>query len=320
MLDAAMGGGKTGRSCLSVVVPTFNEARNLGELAVRVSKVLAPLDIDYRLVFVDDGSTDESVEVITNLHRDDARVALVRLSRNFGHQAAIQAGLEVSLGHPVVIMDGDLQDPPEVLPNMIDLWRQGYEVVYAVRRKRKEHVWKRMAYKLFYRLLDLVAEVRIPLDSGDFCLLDKKVVAAMAQCKESNRFIRGIRSWVGFRQIGLEYERDARLSGAPKYSLKKLFKLAIDGIFSFSLLPLRLSVFIGIGFFLLSSMYLVYVVYAKLVGQDTPPGWASLIVAVLFMGGIQLIMLGIIGEYLGRTYEEAKQRPHYVVRETLGLR
>jgi len=202
---------------------------------------------------------------------------------------------------------------------MIDVWRRGSDVVFAVRRKRKESVLKRAAYALYYRLLRLVSEVPIPLDSGDFCLLSRTVADVICRCGERNRFIRGIRSWAGFTQTAFEYERDARFSGDVKYSVRKLWKLAVDGIFSFSFLPLRLATYIGLTLFLISSAFILYAVGSRIFGPATPPGWASLIVAVLFMGSVQLVMLGIIGEYLARIYEEAKHRPLFVVRKTLGL-
>lgn len=304
---------------LSLVIPVLNESASLHELASRVQKALDPLELHYKLIFVDDGSTDDTVATLTRLHQNDPRIALISLSRNFGHQAAIQAGLEHAPGDAVVIMDGDLQDPPEVVPRLIEMWRQGADVIFAVRRKRKESALKRAAYALYYRLLYLVSEVPIPLDSGDFCLLSRPVVDVIRQCPERNRFIRGIRSWAGFTQVGFEYERDARFSGEVKYSWPKLWRLAIDGIFSFSALPLRLATYIGLIFFCISSIYILYAVGVRIFGSYAPPGWASLIVAILFMGSVQLIMLGIIGEYLARIYEETKQRPLFVVQKTLGV-
>lgn len=318
-LQEAGAEGERRDSTLSLVVPVFNESANLHELVARVQKALDPLRLDYKLIVVDDGSTDGTASIIGALSQDNPRIALISLSRNFGHQAAIQAGLERAPGDAVIIMDGDLQDPPEVLPQMIDLWRRGSDVVFAVRRKRKELLVKRAAYALYYRLLRLVSEVSIPLDSGDFCLLSRTVVDVICQCQERNRFIRGIRSWAGFTQTAFEYERDARFSGEVKYSLRKLCRLAIDGIFSFSSLPLRLATYIGLTLFLVSSTYILYAVGSRLFGPAAPPGWTSLIVAVLFMGSVQLIILGIIGEYLARIYEEAKRRPLFVVRKTLGL-
>lgn len=304
---------------LSLVVPVFNESDNLRELASRVEKALVPLGLGYKLIFVDDGSTDDTAAIITMLNMNDPRIAMVSLSRNFGHQAAIQAGLECATGDAVIIMDGDLQDPPEVLPHMIRLWEQGSDVVFAIRRKRKESLWKRGSYAFYYRVLRVVSDVVIPLDSGDFSLVSKSVVKVICECKERNRFIRGIRSWAGFKQTGFEYERDARYAGKAKYGLLKLWKLAIDGIFSFTFLPLRLSTYLGLTFLIVSFLYVIYAVWARLYGGNAPHGWASLIVAVLFMGSIQLIMLGIMGEYIARTYDEAKRRPLFVVDKTIGI-
>lgn len=304
---------------ISLVIPVFNESANLHELAARVQNSLDAVQLDYKLIFVDDGSTDDTVSTITMLHQRDPRIALISLSRNFGHQAAIQAGLEHAPGDAVVIMDGDLQDPPEIVPKLIEMWHKGADVVFAVRRKRKESPLKRVAYALYYRLLRLVSDVPIPLDSGDFSLLSRPVIDVIRRCQERNRFIRGIRSWAGFTQVGFEYERDARFSGEVKYNWPKLWKLAIDGVFSFSTLPLRLSTYMGLVLLLTSLGYILYAIGAKLFGSHAPHGWASLIVAVLFMGSVQLIMLGIIGEYLARIYEETKQRPLFVIRKRLGF-
>lgn len=277
------------------------------------------MQLDYKLIFVDDGSTDDTAAIINTLNQSDPRIAMISLSRNFGHQAAISAGLEFATGEAVVIMDGDLQDPPEILNKMIDLWKQGSDVVYAVRRKRKESLFNRAAYSLYYRILQRLSNVKIPLDSGDFSLLSSKVVQVICECKERSRFTRGIRSWAGFNQVALEYERDARFSGKTKYGFFKLWKLGMDGIFAFSITPLRLSIYLGLALIFISFIYIIYAIGARIMGGATPPGWASLIVAMLFMGSIQLLMIGIVGEYVARTYEETKQRPLFVIRQKLGI-
>lgn len=306
-------------STLSLVIPVFNESGNLCELVARVRKVLDHMQLDYKLIFVDDGSTDDTAAIINTLNQSDPRIAMISLSRNFGHQAAISAGLEFATGEAVVIMDGDLQDPPEILNKMIDLWKQGSDVVYAVRRKRKESLFNRAAYSLYYRILQRLSNVKIPLDSGDFSLLSSKVVQVICECKERSRFTRGIRSWAGFNQVALEYERDARFSGKTKYGFFKLWKLGMDGIFAFSITPLRLSIYLGLALIFISFIYIIYAIGARIMGGATPPGWASLIVAMLFMGSIQLLMIGIVGEYVARTYEETKQRPLFVIRQKLGI-
>jgi polyisoprenyl-phosphate glycosyltransferase len=257
--------------------------------------------------------------MLDQIHRVDPRFKVLRFSRNFGHQVAISAGIDHATGDAVILMDGDLQDPPEVLPRFIEKWREGFEVVYAIRRKRKENIFKRMAYALFYRLLRKLSYLHIPLDSGDFCLMDKRVVSVIKNLHERNRFVRGLRTWAGFRQTGLEYERDARFAGEPKYTFGKLLKLAYDGLFSFSTVPLRLAVYMGFMFSGLSFIGGFIIIYRKIVHQIDVIGWASTIVIMTFLGGLLLMTLGVIGEYISRIYEEVKQRPIYIVQDKRGL-
>jgi dolichol-phosphate mannosyltransferase len=299
---------------ISVVVPLFDEAANVRELHRRLTGVLRSLEEPYEIVFVNDGSRDATPELIDDLVVADPRLAAVHLSRNFGHQPAVSAGLDHARGRAVVIMDGDLQDPPEVLPQFIERWREGYDVVYAVRRRRKEGVVKRLGYYGFYRLLGAVSEIDIPLDSGDFCLMDRQVVDALNGLPERMRFVRGLRSFVGFRQVGLEYERAARAAGRPKYTFRALARLAADGLVSFSGYPLRLVTYLGLGVVLIALALLAWVLADAVSNQTTPRGWASTIVVVLFMGSVQLISLGIIGEYIRLIFLEAKRRPTYLVR------
>lgn len=245
---------------------------------------------------------------------------MVCLSRNFGHQTAITTGLEHSSGDAVIIMDGDLQDPPEVIPQFIDKWREGYEVVYAIKKKRKENIFKRSAYFIFYRILKYLTPFEIPLDSGDFSIIDRKIVTILNTLPEKNRFIRGLRSWTGFKQIGLEYERDARTAEKPKYTFIKLINLAIDGLISFSDVPLKIISSIGFFFTLLSLLGIGLIFYIKIyVNPNIIQGWANIMVTIIFMGGVQFIFLGIIGEYLARIFDEVKQRPHYIIKKTLNL-
>jgi polyisoprenyl-phosphate glycosyltransferase len=303
---------------LSVVVPVYNEQENLPELYRRLSAVLDGVGERYELVFVDDGSRDQSVAMLHELATRDARVVIVELARNFGHQTAISAGLEHSHGRGVIIIDADLQDPPEVLPQFIEKWREGHDVVYAIREQRKEGWIKRASYALFYRLLQRVAQVEIPLDAGDFCIMDRRVVDLLVGMPERNRFVRGMRSWVGLSQVGLAYARQERYAGRPKYTYTRLVALALDGLISFSFLPLRIITAIGFSVSMVSfGLALLYAVQRIAFGL-TPPGFPTLIVAVFFLAGMQLITIGVIGEYVGRIFDEVKRRPLYVVRRLTG--
>lgn len=299
---------------LSIVIPVYDEQENLPPLYSRLTDVLTEIGTSYEVVFVDDGSRDQSIALLDQLAAQDDRVVVVELARNFGHQIAISAGLDHSRGRAVVIMDADLQDPPEVLPQFIAKWREGYDVVYAVRERRKEGRFKRMAYAAFYRLLQRVANIEIPLDAGDFCVMDRRVVDLLVSMPERNRFVRGIRSWVGFKQVGLPYERGARNAGRSKYTFNKLVYLALDGLISFSYVPLRLISMLGFGVSFLSIGLAVYYLIKKLTSGLSPPGFATLVVAVFFLAGVQLITIGVIGEYVGRIFEEVKRRPLYVTR------
>ena len=303
---------------LGIVVPFLNEAENLQVLYRRTCAVFDGLEEDVSFVFVDDGSTDGSFQCLEEIRKKDSNVRIVRLSRNFGHQAAVTAGLNHIDADAVVVMDADLQDPPEVIPEMMEKWREGFQVVYGVRCKRKENWAKRASYFLFYRIMERIVDFSFPLDAGDFALIDREIVDLMNQLPEKNRFVRGLRSWVGFRQIGIEYERDSRSAGTPKYSIAKLFKLALDGLVAYSSAPLRLANWIGMGSAVVGFLYFIYIIVSKIFLKTNPPGWTSLAVIVLFLGGVQLIVLGIIGEYISRIFEETKQRPSYIVAERVG--
>ena len=304
---------RSGMPELSIVVPFFNEQENVRALYRRLSLVLPGTVADYELVFVNDGSRDATAEILDELHATDARVTVIHLSRNFGHQPAITAGILNARGQGVAIMDGDLQDPPEVLPQFIEAWRQGHDVVYAVRTKRKEHLLKRVAYSAFYRLLAFVSDIDIPIDSGDFCVMDRKVVATLNDLPERTRFVRGLRTFVGYRQIGLEYERDARAAGRPKYTFRALMRLAIDGLISFSTYPLRLAVYTGFATALLAALLTMWVLLDAVDKHSAPRGWASTLAIMMFMGSTQLVSLGIIGEYISRIFVESKQRPAFII-------
>ena len=303
----------------SLVIPVYNERETIPTLHDRVKKVIDALDAPAEVIVVEDGGTDGSFELLKEIHRKDARFKVLSFSRNFGHQVAISAGIEHALGDAVMIIDGDLQDPPEVLPQFISKWKEGYDVVYAIRTKRKENIFKRAAYAAFYRLLNRLSYLNVPLDSGDFCLMDKRVVDAMRMLPERKRFVRGLRTWVGFRQVGLAYERDRRFAGEPKYTFGKLLALAYDGIFSISTTPLRVAVYIGFALAILAFLGGLLVIYGKLVYGIALAGWSSTIVIITFLGGVTLSTLGMIGEYVSRIYDEVKSRPLYIVREKLGL-
>ena len=306
---------------ISVVIPCYNEEEGIHETHRRLSGVLSTIEgYGYEIVYVEDGSRDQTPALLRDLQAADPHVRVVYLSRNFGHQFAVTAGLAHAGGDAVVIMDADLQDPPEVVPGMLELWRQGYEVVYGVRTDREgETRFKLLTARLFYRLIRRMSDTEIPLDTGDFRLLDRRVVDAIVAMPERDRFVRGMVSWVGYRQIGYPYRRAARYAGSTKYPFAKMARFALDGLLSFSIKPLRLSTWLG---FLSAGVALLAIVYAlvqRLFTSDWVTGWTALIIAILFLGGVQLISLGIIGEYIGRLYGEAKRRPLFLVRERLGF-
>lgn len=305
---------------ISIILPVYNEQETLGELATRLFPILEENSGGaYEVIFVDDGSRDGSARIIDDFHRRDPRIKAIHFSRNFGHQAALQAGLDEARGDAMVLMDADLQDPPELLSDFIDRWRQGYDVVYAVRKKRKEGIFKRASYSIFYRTMKAVAEIDVPLDAGDFCLMDRRVVDALVDLRERNRFLRGLRTWVGFKQIGVEYERSARHAGEPKYSFRKLVGLALSGYIGFSAMPLRMATWLGVAAAGAGFMTGLWAIYSKLAGIPTPSGWASTLAVIMFIGGVQLLMLGVIGEYLSRVFDEVRARPLYIVRSRMGL-
>jgi dolichol-phosphate mannosyltransferase len=304
----------------SFVIPVFNERETLPELHRRLSDVIETLDGEAELLFVDDCSFDGSYELLGELGREDPRIRVIRFARNFGHQVAITAGLDHAAGDAVVVMDADLQDPPEVIPDLIARWEEGYEVVYAVRERRSGESWlKRSTASWFYRVLRRIAHVEMPLDAGDFRLVDRRAVDAFRSMRERARYVRGMFSWVGFRQIGVPYSRSERFAGEPKYSYRKSLTLAVDGLVSFSSAPLRAALVAGFAFSTLAFALGVFAVVAKIAGAFVVPGWASILVVVSFLGGVQLTVIGMLGLYVGRIYEEVKARPIYIVRETIGF-
>jgi polyisoprenyl-phosphate glycosyltransferase len=312
---------------ISVVAPVFNEAPTLPLFVERVAQALEPLGEPWELVLINDGSRDKSLDVMVDLHERDGRVKVVSFSRNFGHQLAITAGLDYARGAAVVIIDSDLQDPPEVIPELFAKWREGYGIVFAQRGERQGETWfKKTTAAFFYRLIRRITNVNIPVDTGDFRLMDRKVVDTLKRMREHHRFMRGLSVWVGFKQTGVEYKRAPRHAGETKYPLSKMVRFALDGITSFSYLPLQLATYFGFAIAAISMIALVAVVIARLFAGAGIAGaggafygQASTLVSVLFLGGIQLIFLGIIGEYLGRIYDEVKRRPLYVVSDVLGL-
>lgn len=306
---------------ISVVVPIFNEEKNIAQLYKRITESARQWKDSFEVIFIDDGSSDNSASLMKEIIDRDGRFKVVTFSRNFGHQAAITAGIQQAVGDAVAVMDGDLQDPPEEIARFLDKWREGYEVVYAVRIKRKENLLKRFCYSVFYKILKTISEIDIPLDSGDFCVMDKKVVNVLkSEMPEQIRFVRGLRAFAGFRQVGIKYERSRREFGETKYTLSKLFKLALDGIFDFSTFPLRLSIysgfFIAIPSFLIGIFFIVSRIFdLEFLGHSPAdnPGIATVIVGIFFLGGIILLSLGIIGEYIRRIYYEVKRRPSYII-------
>lgn len=308
------------RPTLSVVAPVYNEEAILPELYRRVSAVLDGAGLSWELVLVNDGSRDRSPQIMRELHARDSRVKVVDFARNFGHQVAITAGADYARGEAVAIIDADLQDPPEVILDLLAKWREGYEVVYAVRSERKGETWfKESTAKLFYQIIHRITYIDIPMDTGDFRLMDRKVVDTLKTMREKHRFMRGLSVWVGFRQTGVKYVRAERYAGETKYPFKKMFKFALDGITSFSYFPLQLATYVGFASAILAVLGIIVTVVLRLSGSQAFYGQATTLVAVLFLGGVQLIFLGVIGEYLGRIYDEVKGRPLYIVREALGF-
>ncbi len=300
----------------SIIAPIYNEVDNLPVLYSRVSEVMNGTEEAWELILVDDGSKDGSNEVIRKLASADERVRPVIFARNFGHQIAVTAGLDYSRGDAVIIIDADLQDPPEVIHDLIAKWREGYEVVYAVRKEREGETWfKKTTAALFYRIIYRITDVKIPLDTGDFRLVDRKVVNIMSKMRERHRFLRGIGAWVGFKQIGVEYNRAARFAGETKYPLKKMLKLALNAITGFSYFPLQVATYIGFISAGLSILAIPVVIVLRLISAPQLTGQATTLIMVLFLGGVQLISIGIIGEYIGRIYDEVKGRPLYIVAE-----
>jgi polyisoprenyl-phosphate glycosyltransferase len=312
---------------LSLVVPCFNEEEVIGHTYDRVAKALGSREFRLQLIFVNDGSDDRTGDLLQRIAAGDSRVRVVTLSRNFGHQAAVSAGLAHAEGDAAAIIDADLQDPPEVILEMIERWREGYDVVYGIRRRRKETGWKRFCYALFYRLQRKIVSIDTPLDAGDFSLIDRRVLTIINHLPEKNRFFRGLRAWVGFEQIGIEYERSPRAAGVTKYPFLKLVKLAADGIFNFSIMPLTIVFYLGLTISLCAFLALALVIFLRVSNAEIfgvrftdVRGFAATMVTILFIGGIQLVCMGILGEYVGRIYQEVKARPSFITKDDLSAK
>jgi dolichol-phosphate mannosyltransferase len=305
----------------SLIIPIYNEQETISEMYRRVSAVMDRLDGETELVLINDGSRDKSLSMMRELHQRDKRVCYLSFARNFGHQIAVTAGLNFVRGQVIIILDADLQDPPELIPDMLEKWRQGYQVVYAQRTKRRKESWfKRFMAFSFYRILKSLADVDIPTDTGDFCLMDRSVVDLLNQMPERNRYIRGLRSWVGFQQTAIQFERDPRFAGEVKYTFRKSLSLAINSLVSFSRVPLRIASYMGLISAAFSIVMACLVLYWRLVQPDSPvTGFATIAIAIFFIGSVQLICIGILGEYIGRIYEEVKGRPLYTLAEVGGF-
>ena len=302
---------------ISVVIPVFNEESNLPVLYERLVNSVTSISNDYELIFVNDGSKDNSLNIIKELSVKNAQVKYIDFSKNFGHQLAVFAGLENAKGDTIVIIDADLQDPPELIKELYNKMKEGYDVVYAQREQRVGESWhKLMTAKLFYRFINRLSEVSIPLDTGDFRIISKKINDIIVSMPERNKFLRGQIAWAGFNQTFVSYNREERYAGKTNYSYSKMFSFAFDGITAFSNLPLRLATYLGFAVSLISFFFILYTLYQKYFKHDVVQGWSSLMVSILFIGGVQLICLGIIGEYLGRIMDNVKQRPLYIVRES----
>jgi polyisoprenyl-phosphate glycosyltransferase len=305
----------------SLVIPIYNEEANIPELYRRIDAVLNTLEGNAEIIFVDDGSRDRSLAMLRELYYKDSRICYLSFARNYGHQIAVTAGLNFARGNAVIIMDSDLQDPPELIPALIEKWRQGYQVVYAQRIARRRESWvKRLPAYVFYRLLRRLADVDIPTDTGDFCLMDRRVVNLLNTMPERNRYIRGLRAWVGFRQTAVQFERDPRFAGEIKYTFRKSLALGINGLVSFSKIPLRISTYVGLLAAAIALCMAFLVLYWRFFQPNSPvTGFATIAVAIFFLGAVQLISIGILGEYIGRIYEEVKGRPLYTLAEVEGF-
>jgi len=311
---------KESDAMISIIVPCYNEAGNIRILCRKLSEQMEKLDVDYELIFIDDGSIDGTFEIIESMHKNNPKLKSIGFSRNFGHQAAIIAGLNYCKGDCVIMMDADLQHPPELIPEMISKWENGYEIVNTIREDTNdESLFKRLTSKGFYKLINIISKTKIEAGSADFRLLDRKVIDSFKEIGEYSIFIRGMINWIGFNSIQIKYKPNERFSGTSKYSLRKMVSFALDGITSFSSAPLQISMVFGLFISLLSFLYMTYALYIKFFTNQALEGWTSIIISILFIGGIQLISIGILGEYISKIFYEVKNRPRYLVSKKIGF-
>jgi glycosyltransferase involved in cell wall biosynthesis len=309
------------KELISIVVPMYFEEEVAEECYNRLKAVMDQHQINYEFIFVNDGSTDRTIEILQEIAEKDYQAKIIDFSRNFGHQTAVTAGIDYANGDAIVVIDADLQDPPELIPELIAKWREGYDVVYAKRKTRKGETWfKLITAKYFYRFLNYMSDIDIPKDTGDFRIIDRSVAEVFKRMTERNRFVRGMISWIGFRQTYIEYERDERFAGETKYPLKKMIKFASDGIIAFSTKPLRLVMTVGLISVFISILVFLYAIVVKITGRPVQEGWTSLMVAITFFSGIQLLGVGIVGQYVARIYDESKNRPIYIVKDLVNLK
>ena len=299
----------------SIVLPVCNEEKTLQELFRRLENVMKKLNEPYEIICVDDGSKDRSFEILEKIAKDNAHYKIVKLSRNFGHQIALTAGLDIAQGEAAITLDADLQDPPEVIPNLIEKWKEGYDLVYATRKQRAGNFLRNIVIKAIYRIINKITEIGIPVDAGDFRLMSRRVIDVLKEMRERSRYLRGLSCWTGFKQIGVEYRREKRFAGGTKYPFHKLTRLALEGITSFSHFPLQIAIYLG---FFMSIFAAVMIIYLIIVKRQIH-GWFSVMVSILLMGGVQLFAFGVLGEYVGRIYDEVKQRPIYLVDKKLNI-
>lgn len=308
------------RPTLSLVLPIYNEEEVIPELHTRLQEFLKELELDAEVLFVNDGSRDKSLDLLRGIAKDEPRYKILSFARNFGHQTAITAGVDYARGKAVVVMDADLQDPPSVVLEMVAKWKDGYDVVYAKRRSRAgESFFKLLTAKIFYRVFAAMIPIEVPLDTGDFRLMSRRVVIALRELRETHRFVRGMVSWVGFRQTAVLYDRPGRFAGETKYPLRKMLRFAADGITSFSVLPLRFATYLGMVISAMSVLYAIWAIIAHFALDMTLPGWTATVVLISLLSAVQLLMIGILGEYIGRIYEEVKRRPLYVIGDRVNL-
>jgi dolichol-phosphate mannosyltransferase len=308
------------KNSISVVIPFYNEEESLPLLYDRLNPVLSGIAVDYEIIFIDDGSSDGSLGFVRNLNLKDGRMKFISLSRNFGHQVASMAGIDHATKDAIVIMDADLQDPPELIPQLVAKWKEGFDIVYAKRKRREgEGLFKRLSAGIFYRLIKRLSRIDMPVDTGDFRLIDRKVAEDIKSMRIKNPYLRGMISWLGYKQTGVFFDREKRLKGKTKFSLTKMLKFAMDAVTLFSVTPLRLAVYLGFFIAFICSLYILDTIYQTVYLRITVPGWSSIMVAVLLLGSVQLISLGIIGEYIGRIYDEVRQRPLYFIKERGGI-